>query len=524
MEIAVHNLTKSFGSLRANDELSLSFAGGQIHGVLGENGAGKSTLMKLISGYMRPDSGEIRLDGRVAQLRDPGDALRAGVGMVHQEPLDVPAFTVIENLMCAAPRWALPTRAEGRATLHVLAERLHFTLEPDAPVAQLTVGQRQQLEIVRLLACGARTLILDEPTTGITAAQSRALFAALRRLAGEGSTVLFVSHKLDEVAEICDTVSVLRSGRAVGTQLAMPQPQSQLLQLMFGEAWSGDPAASEAAQAGKAEGIAASPVAPQPPISSVPHADPSPPAWRIEQVSARDGNVRLSELSLELPAGRVIGLAGLDGSGQQILLRLLAGRMRPEAGRVLASGVDLTGAAAADYRRAGIEYLPADRMFDGVVGAMTLTEHFALLQGGGTLVDWRAAERHARTAIADYAIKATPLSPIMSLSGGNQQRAMLALAPPDCRGLACEQPTRGLDVASARAIWERLLARRAAGCTIVFASPDLDELMSYSDEVLVFFSGRVSAPLPRAELSAARLAELIGGVGFVNVERKYTGS
>ncbi|RRR66248.1 MAG: ATP-binding cassette domain-containing protein, partial [Candidatus Viridilinea halotolerans] len=235
MQITIHNLTKCFGPLRANNDVSLDFAGGQIHGVLGENGAGKSTLMKLISGYLRPDAGTLALDGQTLLLRGPGDALRAGVGMVHQEPLDVPAFTVLENLICAAPRQAIPSRAVGRAKLLELAQQLHFSLEPDAPIAQLTMGQRQQLEIVRLLLCGARALILDEPTTGITAAQVRALFAALRQLAQQGSTILFVSHKLNEVADLCNTVSVLRAGQLVGSQLTMPQPQAQLLQLMFGQ-------------------------------------------------------------------------------------------------------------------------------------------------------------------------------------------------------------------------------------------------------------------------------------------------
>lgn len=502
MDVAVNNLTKTFGSLRANDGLSLRFGAGKIHGVLGENGAGKSTMMKLISGFLRPDGGTILLDGKAAGFGGPGEALRAGVGMVHQDPLDVTGFTALENLLCAAPRWALPTRAEARATLTLLAGRLRFTLDPDTPLSRMTVGQRQQLEIVRLLACGARALILDEPTTGITAAQARALFEALRRLADEGNTVLFVSHKLDEVAELCDTVSVLRAGRVVGEQMPMPQPQARLLSLMFGEAKGGE-AADERGGDGASQ-----------PSAQGPAASGAPPTWRLEGVTAREGNLTLRDLTLELPAGRVVGLAGLDGSGQQILLRLLAGRARPEHGRVHVGGADLTGASARAYRAAGVEYLPADRLADGMVGALSLSEHFALLQGRGVTVDRRAADEQAREAIAAYAIKATPSTPIVALSGGNQQRAMLALVPAATRGLACEQPTRGLDVASARAIWRRLLERRDSGCAVVFASADLDELLEYSDELLVFFAGRVSPLLPKAGLSSGRLAELIGGVGF----------
>jgi simple sugar transport system ATP-binding protein len=498
MEVAVRNLSKIFGPVRANDGLTLRFPEGKIHGVLGENGAGKSTLMKLVSGYLRPDGGTIELEGRAVALGGSGDALKAGVGMVHQEPLDLPAFTALENLLCAAPRWALPTVTEARATLDLLAARLQFTVDPDAQVASLTVGQRQQLEIIRLLACGARALILDEPTTGITAAQARALFAALRRLAAEGNTVLFVSHKLDEVAELCDTVSVLRAGRLVGEQMAMPVPQSRLLELMFGA--EGERERGDKETRGQGDGG----------ITGQGRA----PAWRLEGVSAREGAVALRNVNLELPAGKVVGLAGLDGSGQQILLRLLAGRSRPDAGRVVVGGKDLTGAPATVYRDAGVEYLPADRLKEGMVGALSLAEHFALLERGAT-VDRRAAERRAEEAITTYAIKATPHKPIGDLSGGNQQRAMLALVPDGTRGLVCEQPTRGLDVTSQRGIWRRILDRRDRGCAVVFASADLDEVMEYSDEVLVFFAGRISPRLPRAELTAARLAELIGGVGFL---------
>lgn len=513
MQIAVQDLTKTFGSLRANDAISLSFAGGQIHGVLGENGAGKSTLMKLLSGFLRPDGGTIAIDGRPASLGSPGAALAAGVGMVHQDPLDIPAFSALENFLCAAPRWAIPSRTEARNTLMLLAGRLGFSVDPDAPLATLTVGQRQQLEIVRLLGCGARTLILDEPTTGITAAQARALFAALRRLASEGNTVLFVSHKLEEVAELCDTVSVLRAGRVAGPgQMPMPQPQSRLLELMFGP---GVVAESPERQGNGAQPPSESPAPRASEPAGLAHSAAAPlPAWRLEDVTAREGDLVLRDLSLSIPAGTVVGLAGLEGSGQQILLKLLAGRLRPSRGRVLLGDKDMSSAGQAAFRRAGVEYLPADRLAEGLIGALSLSEHFALLQPEGALVDRRAAEERARAAIADFAIKATPATPLASLSGGNQQRAMLALVPDRVTGLVCEQPTRGLDLASARAIWGRLRARSKLGTAVVFASADLDELLDYSDFVLVFFAGRVSPPLPRADLSAGRLAELIGGLGF----------
>jgi simple sugar transport system ATP-binding protein len=506
MNIAVHNLTKTFGELRANDKISLSFAGGQIHGVLGENGAGKSTLMKLLSGFLRPDAGEVLLDGRRARLDSPADALAAGIGMVHQDPLDVAAFSALENFSCGSPRQVMPNRAAARGLLNDLARRLGFSVTPDARVGELTVGQRQQLEIMRLLACGARALILDEPTTGITAAQKLALFAALKRLASAGNTVLFVSHKLDEVAELCNTVSVLRTGRVMQAQLPMPQPQTRLLGMMFG----GQEAGFEV-RGTVAGGVPFAPQALNP--------EPRAPVWSLERLALREGPLSLQELTLDIPAGAVIGLAGLDGSGQQLLLRGLAGLLRPAAGRLLLNGRAVGGKPVARFLEAGVQYLPADRLGEGIIGPLSLADHFALQNHApGVLLNRAGALAATEAAISAYAIKAAPASPLESLSGGNQQRAMLALLAPRCSGILLDQPTRGLDVASARAVWERLLARRAHGAALVFASADFDELLDYSDYVLVFFGGRVSPPIPRASLSSARLAELIGGVGFEALE------
>jgi simple sugar transport system ATP-binding protein len=513
MNVEVRDLTKSFGALRANDAISLRFGAGQIHGVLGENGAGKSTLMKLLSGFLRADGGSILLDGEPLLLRSPADALAAGIGMIHQDPLDVPAFTALENFFLGSLPATMPDMATARTLLVSLADRFGFGVPPDAPLARLTVGQRQQLELMRLLAWGARVLILDEPTTGITAAQATALFEAVRRLAHSGATVLFVSHKLDEVAALCDTVSVLRAGRVVGEQMAMPQSQSRLLELMFGQG---------AMQPDRSVGSQ------RPPPDVLPAAVP---VWRLRDVVAREDNLELHVPALDIARGAAIGLAGLEGSGQRVLLRLLSGRLRPLAGRVLVGDVDLTGERGEAFRRAGVEHLPADRLDDGVVGAFSLAEHFALqapylpvasgAKRGGILLDRRAARAAAERAIAAYAVRGTPDTPLVALSGGNQQRAMLALLPERITGLLLEQPTRGLDVASARSVWSKLLERRASGTALLFASADLDELLGYADHVLVFFAGRVSPPIPCAELSYARLAEMIGGVGFetLNAER-----
>lgn len=512
MHIRVDNVTKTFGSVRANDAVSIEFAPGQIHGLLGENGAGKSTLMKLLSGFLRPDSGRILLDAQSVCLRNPAMALRAGVGMIHQDPLDIPLFSVLENFYCASPRSIIPNLSTAHQKLMELSERFGFSIPLTSPVGSLTVGQRQQLEIMRLLAYGVQVLILDEPTTGITATQKLALFAALRQLAQEGKTILFVSHKLGEVAELCHTVSVLRAGRLMGEgQMMLPQPQTHLLTLMFNH--NIEP---ESAQ------ILGGPALHKPqPENDQADAPSLPPTWHLRSVTVPARNLDLRTLTLTIPSGIVLGLSGLEGSGQQSVLRLLAGELRPNTGRVWVSGRDMTGMAAPAYRAAGVHYLPADRLVEGLVGALSLTDHFVLRDATSRPhINRQSAQALAQMAITDYAIKARPATPIASLSGGNQQRAMLALLPPHCTGLLLDQPTRGLDMVSARSVWQRLLSRRDVGTALVFASADFDELLLYSDYVLVFYAGGVSHPLPRASLTGARLAELIGGVGFDEVRMK----
>lgn len=493
MNIHIRNLTKTFGSLRANDTITVQCAAGQIHGILGENGAGKSTLMKMLAGFLRRDSGDVLLDGTPVALNTPADAQRAGIGMVYQEPLDVPAFSVIENFYCASPRHIFRNLHQARHTLAALSEQLGFPINPDVAIASLTMGQRQQLEIMRLLACGTQVLILDEPTTGITAAQKTALFAALRQLASEGKTILFVSHKLDEIDELCTTATVLRAGRVMGDgQMMMPQSRERLLRLMFGQEMQ-TPSLSMPAHSF---------------YPSLPH-----PVWRLEHVDVHDGTLALHDITIDIRPGMVLGLAGVAGSGQHVFLRLLAGLLTPDAGRVLVNGKDFTTAPLAAFQSDGVQYLPANRMEDGLIGSFSLTDHIALSTTTSMLLKNRQDAQHeAADVIADFNIRATPTTPMHALSGGNQQRAMLALLPPRCTGLLLEQPTRGLDVTSAWVVWKRLQARCSDGTALVFTSADLDELLEQSDEVLVFCGGQMSQPIPRAELSVARLGEMIGGV------------
>ena len=484
MRVELRDIHKHFGPVRANDGVTLTVEAGTLHGLLGENGAGKSTLMKVLSGFISADSGEIALGGQPVRMTSPDDAIRHGVGMLHQDPLVFLPFKVIDNFMLGSPGPVRLDRAGAERALRRLCEQFGFTLDPDAPARSLTVGERQQLEIVRLLWLGARALILDEPTTGISAPQRVKLFETLRTLAAQGMSVIFVSHKLEEVEELCGKVTVMRRGKVVG-DAAMPCPADKLVEMMFGQVL---------VLGGRL------------PIQH------GQPVLQLEDVGLRDSLLTISGLSLSVNAGEVIGFAGLEGSGQRSLLRACAGLLRPTDGRVRIGGRDLTGHSYREFLAAGIHYLPAGRLEEGLVAGMTLTEHFVLAgEDRRFFVDWAAAGQRAEDAIKFYEIKGRPMSTAEALSGGNQQRLLLAMFPPKLKLLLMEHPTRGLDIESANWVWVQLLARRAHGTAIVFASADLDELLQYSDRILVFFAGRVLQVLDAAKTNVDQLGHLIGG-------------
>lgn len=483
MRIDLEGITKTFGAVRANDRISLSFQGGRLYAVLGENGAGKSTLMKILSGYQAPEGGTIRLEGKDARFRSPADALSAGVGMLHQDVLDVPNLTALENFILGTPGGVRLNRETARKTLAEGCARLGFSLDPDAYLERLTIGERQQLEIVRLLARGARVLILDEPTTGISADQKATLFAALRRLAhDQGITVILVSHKLEDVEALCDHAFVLRGGRLVG-ECKQPFRAAELVALMF-EAGAALPERKPAQKGGVVFEAAAITI----------------PARRLT----------VHNLSLSVHAGEVIGLAGLDGSGQREFLRTCAGLERISGGRFTLKGMEITPLRYHDRARRGIAYAPAGRLEEGLVGGLTIADHIALTHpAAGLWVNWAAMRTDAAAQIARYNIKGRPESPVHSLSGGNQQRTLIALLPEPLTLLLLEDPTRGLDVESSAWVWTQLLARREQGTAIIFLSPDLDEVIAHSDRVLVFYGGETT--LLGGGITTQRLGYLIGG-------------
>jgi ABC-type uncharacterized transport system ATPase subunit len=483
MTVRLENICKRFGDVRANDGITMSLAPGTIHGLLGENGAGKSTLARILSGFLRPDEGHILIDDDLVTFSSPRRAVDLGIGMLHQDPLDVPAFSVLDNFLLGAPHEAGHDRRASRQALAELAGRFGFDLDPSAPLASLSVGERQQLEMVRLLRLGVRVLILDEPTTAISASQRRSLFDTLRALAAEGRIVLFVSHKLEEVQGLCDEVTVLARGKVTG-RLERPLPTEDLVRMMFGHTVASEP--HEASVIGV-------------------------PLLEVEGLMVSDWRLVVERLSLSVRAGEVIGLAGLEGSGQRLLLHACCGLAAIDDGHIRLAGRDMTGRPYQDYLVEGVQYVPAARLEEGLVAGMTMTEHVALGESRDRfLVDWPAMTRRTSQLVRDFGIAGGPDTRAGALSGGNQQRLLLALLPADVKLLLMEHPTRGLDLESSEDIWRRLSARARQGTAILFASADLDELLQRSDRLLVFFGGRVSI-LDARGADHERLGILIGG-------------
>ncbi len=487
MKVELIHIHKRFGAVHANNDITLTVESGKIQGILGENGAGKSTLMKILSGYIQADSGEIRLDGKPVKIGSPSDAIRLGIGMLHQDPLDFPPMRVVDNLLIGHDGRLFPNRREVVRDFNELQSQFGFNIDPYAYVDTLTVGERQQLEILRLLWLGARVLILDEPTTGISASQKEKLFETLRKLAAQGMSVIFVSHKLEDVEFLCDRIAVFRKGELVG-EVDPPYVTDELVRLMFGRVIS---------------------------VEEKQRYETCDVSFHLDHVTIEDYRLQIRDINLTVSCGEVIGLAGMEGSGQVQFLRTCAGLIRPVAGETNLGGKRLTGKPYRAFLEAGIAYVPASRMEEGLIPGLSLTEHFILAEEqSGFFINFDKALATTRQRIEDFNIKGTPVSTVESLSGGNQQRALLAMLRHPVNLLLLEHPTRGLDIESAIWIWGKLKERCKQGTSIIFTSADLEEILQYSDRILVFYGGKVSPPLDAESTTVEQLGQLIGGKGF----------
>jgi ABC-type uncharacterized transport system ATPase subunit len=485
MRVDLKDIRKYFGPVRANDGITLTLEEGRIYGLLGENGAGKSTLMKILSGYQPQDSGDISIDGLVVDFNSPASALAGGVGMLYQDPHDLPPFRVIDNYLLGRDKRIRLDYGDAERELKETMGRYGFILDLNARVDTLSLGERQQLELVRLLAGGAQVLILDEPTTGISAEQKVLLFESMRKLAFEENKILIlVSHKLSEVQELCNHAFVLRRGQLVG-QSEVPCFNETLVQMMFGQI----PARSERVLFELGD-----------------------PVLEVDNLTVADRRLTVEGVNLSVQAGEVFGLAGLEGSGQRHLLQACAGLLHPEVGSIKMAGEDVAGWSYHRMQKAGMAYIAAGRLEEGLVAGLTMTEHLVLAEPEHSyFVDWDGARKLMEGRIDHYQIVGRPESTADELSGGNQQRLMFALLNSPLKLLLLEHPTRGLDVQSTNYIWELLYRRREDGSAILFMSADLDEVVERSDRIAVFFGGRMSRIVNASETSVEELGHLIGG-------------
>ena len=485
MKVDIREIKKYFGDVHANDGINLCLEGGHIYGVLGENGAGNSTLMKILSGYQSQDSGEILLDDIPAVFASPKEGLEAGIGMLYQDPLDFPPFSILENyLLGKSKRIALDFKGAANQVTQ-LAEQYGFDLDIRAEISSLSLGARQQLELVRLLAEGAQMLILDEPTTGISAEQKDQLFASMRRMAYEENKILvLVSHKLDEVQELCDYAYVLRKGKLVG-ESEVPCPNEKIVEMMFGTL----PARKER-------------------LSQI----GDEPMLKVSDLKVETYRLSIGGVSFEVAKGEVFGLAGLEGSGQGLLLRACAGLEDCDQGEIILDGQPVHDLNYHSRREHGIFFMGAGRLEEGLITGLSLTEHMVLAAPEHDfIINWKSAQQETSEKIDVYQVIGSQDSTADQLSGGNQQRFMFSLMRDKLKLILLEHPTRGLDVRSTDWIWERLYERRADGTAIVFLSADLDEVVDRSDRIAVFSGGKMSRIVKASETNVDELGHLIGG-------------
>ncbi|MGY2082193.1 ABC transporter ATP-binding protein [Blastococcus sp. SYSU DS0539] len=507
-------ISKSFGPVRALVDADFELAPGEVHGLVGGNGAGKTTLMNVLYGLYRADAGEIRVDGRAVQIRSPRDAIDLGIGMVHQHLLQVSSYSVVENVVLGTSGSSGGLRNAARRVSE-LSDRFGLAVDPRQRTDRMSVGARQRVEILKVLYRGARVLILDEPTTNLTPQEVDGLFASLREIVAEGTSIVFISHKVREVLAICDRISVMRDGRRMTTVRRDETDATGLASLMVGELAepSSDLAAAlglgtvgEVAPAEERTGGAAG----QAPLLEV-----SGLVVRNDQ-----GVPALHGVDLEVAAGEVLGVAGVAGNGQVELAEALAGVRPVHDGDVRVDDAGLAGRPTRRWLDAGVAYVPEDRHRDGILGAASVTDNLLLgsqrdkAHRRGGLIQWRRVREHALATIDRYAIKTPgPDAPAGNLSGGNIQRLILARAfDREPSVLVLQNPTRGLDLRSARFVYDRVQEARERGCAVVLISEDLDELTLLADRMVVLYSGRIVGERRRGDYDAYALGRLMAGV------------
>jgi ABC-type uncharacterized transport system ATPase subunit len=481
--LELRGITKRFPGVLANDDVDFDLQRGEVHALLGENGAGKSTLMNILYGLYTPDQGEILLEGKPIELGSTKAAIEHGIGMVHQHFMLIPVMTVAENIVLAIePRKdvVLLDYDTARKRVRELSERYGLIVDPGARVDRTTVGQQQRVEILKALYRGAEILILDEPTAVLTPQEAQELFEILRSLKEQGKSIIFISHKLNEVLEIADRITTLRRGVVVGTIPAAGATEEGLARMMVGR--------EVLLRVDKEPG------------------KPGPPLLEVEDLNVIDdrGLEAVRDVSFTVHGGEILGLAGVDANGQSELIDAIAGLRHVASGRIVVDGQDLTHATAKDALDHGVGHIPEDRHRRGLVLPFSLTENLALSSYRHSpnsrlgLLNLRAMLVRARKLLKEFDVRGgTPTTPAFALSGGNQQKVVLAREiDGDPKVLIAAQPTRGLDVGAIEFVHRRLVEQRDAGRAVFLVSLELEEILSLSDRILVIYEGRIVGEFP----------------------------
>jgi simple sugar transport system ATP-binding protein len=494
--VEMRGIVKRFPGVVANNGIEFAVRRGEIHALLGENGAGKTTLMNILFGLYHPDEGEIRVNGEPVRFDSARDAVRAGLAMVHQHFMLIPRFTVTENVILGSEGPGLTLdRKEAEARVAALGAQYGLQVDPDAIVGTLPVGMQQRVEILRALYQGGKTLILDEPTALLTPQEIDELYVVLDRLRASGDTIIFITHKLREVAAISDRVTVIHRGRTVGTRPTAEMAAPQLAEMMVGRAVSLQ--------------VERSP------------AHPGAPVLVGEELVARGilGQAALAGVSLEVRRGEILGICGVEGNGQAELVEVLAGLRRPDSGRVLLDGKDVTATGPNPRRRLGLSYIPEDRHGRGLVLPFSLTENVLLGNADnapfseGGRIDYPRTRTLTERLMRTFDVRApAPETPAAALSGGNQQKLIIARElhrEPDA--LLAVQPTRGLDVGAIEFVHRQLVAERDKGRGVLLISFDLDEIIDLSDRILVIYGGQIVGEFLSGAVTRTELGLLMGG-------------
>jgi simple sugar transport system ATP-binding protein len=497
--LELHGITKRFPGVLANDHIDLDLREGEIHALLGENGAGKTTLMNILYGLYKPDEGEIRVNGNKIEIHSPRDAIACGIGMVHQHFMLVPVFTVVDNVMLGdeyVRGGGFLDRRKAANRILEISQQYNLQVDPFAYIKDLPVGLQQRVEIIKLLFREANILILDEPTAVLTPQEVDELFKIMKSLVASGKSIIFITHKLREVMEFSDRITVIRNGKVVGTTTPQEADQNKLAAMMVGRQIDLT--------------IEKKPAAPQEVVLEV---------RNLKVLDARK-LIAVNGVSFEVRAGEVLGIAGVQGNGQTELVRALTGMQHPVEGEIRILGKEMTHASPKEFFEIGAAHIPEDRQKDGLVLTYPVKDNFILNTfykppfARGIVLQQPQIIANAEELVQKFDIRTPSIfTTLSSLSGGNQQKVIVAreFSRP-IKLLIAAQPTRGLDVGSIEYIHNRLIEKRDEGCAVLLVSTELDEIMQLSDRIAVMYRGRIVATVNAAEVTKQQIGLYMAGL------------